>query len=166
MGSSGEDACSHRFCRREDASSMRFRSVCVLILGVGQMPASAQPASSGAQAYMGVGSCSAPQCHGSLSPLTTSKAGVRQNEYTHWVSLEKHSKAYEVLLRERSLVMAKNLKMPEAPAQSERCLVCHAMYAPKELQGAKYQLEDGVSCEACHGPCQGLAGEPRRSRLQ
>jgi hypothetical protein len=126
-------------------------AVMVLILGVGQMPASAQPASSGAQAYMGVGSCSAPQCHGSISPLTTSKAGVRQNEYTHWVSLEKHSKAYEVLLRERSLVIAKNLKMPEAPAQSERCLVCHAMFAPKELQGAKYQLEDGVSCEACHG---------------
>ena len=104
-------------------------AVIVLILGVGQMPASAQPASSGAQAYMGVGSCSAPQCHGSVSPLTTSKAGVRQNEYTHWVSLEKHSKAYEVLLRERSLVMAKNLKMAEAPAQSEKCLVCHAMYA-------------------------------------
>ena len=60
--------------------------VIILVLGVlspplsvGQTPGSA---SSGAQLYMGVGSCSAPQCHGSVSPLTTSKLGVRQNEYT------------------------------------------------------------------------------------
>ena len=42
--------------------------------------------------------------------------------------------------------------MAEPPAQSERCLVCHAMYAPRESRGPKFQLEDGVSCEACHGP--------------
>jgi hypothetical protein len=76
---------------------------------------------------------------------------VRQTEYTHWVSVEKHARAYEVLLKDRSIQMAKNLKMAEAPAQNERCLVCHAMYVPKELEGPKYQREDGVSCEACHG---------------
>lgn len=101
--------------------------------------------------YMGVGSCSAPQCHGSVRELTTSKLGVRQTEHVHWLTQEKHSKAYEVLLKERSVLMAKNLKMTEAPEKSERCLVCHAMHAPKEQQGPKYQVEDGVSCEACHG---------------
>src|SRR6266545_2416943 len=122
-------------------------------LGVGQTPA---------PLYMGVGSCSAPQCHGSVSPLTTSQLGVRQNEYTHWISEEKHARAYEVLLKDRSIQMARNLKMTERPDQSERCLVCHAMYVPKhmlpqgvqsmkELEGPKYQREDGVSCEACHG---------------
>src|SRR2546426_6753318 len=131
-------------------------AVVVLILGLflpplsfGQTPGST---SSGAQLYMGVGSCAAVQCHGSLRELTTSKAGVRQTEHPHWLFKEKHAKAYEVLLKDRSLVMAKNLKMPEPPAQSERCLVCHAMYAPKESRGPKFQLEDGVSCEACHGP--------------
>jgi hypothetical protein len=101
---------------------------------------------------MGVGSCAAVQCHGSLRELTTSKAGVRQTEHPHWLFKEKHAKAYEVLLKDRSLVMAKNLNMAEPPAQSERCLVCHAMYAPREARGPKFQLEDGVSCEACHGP--------------
>jgi Cytochrome c554 and c-prime len=131
-------------------------AVAVLILGVlspplsvGQTPGST---SSGAPLYMGVGSCAAVQCHGSLRELTTSKAGVRQTEHPHWLFKEKHAKAYEVLLKDRSLVMAKNLKMAEPPAQSERCLVCHAMYAPKESRGPKFQLEDGVSCEACHGP--------------
>ncbi|MBM3224882.1 MAG: hypothetical protein FJZ47_13915 [Candidatus Tectomicrobia bacterium] len=138
--------------------------VVVLILGVlspslsvGQSSAPGQATSSAGSStpqYMGVGSCSAPQCHGSVRPLTTSKAGVRQNEYTHWVSVEKHARAYEVLLKERSVIMAKNLKLPEPAEQSDRCLVCHAMHVPKELQGQKYQREDGVSCEACHGPAQ------------
>ena len=103
-------------------------------LGMGQTPAPMQTpgsARSGAPLYMGVGSCSAPQCHGSVRPLTISKTGVRQTEYTHWVSVEKHARAYEVLLKDRSIQMAKNLKMAEAPAQNERCLVCHAMYVPK-----------------------------------
>src|ERR1051325_5329656 len=99
--------------------------VIVLILGVISPPRSVGQTS--APLYMGVGSCSAPQCHGSVSPLTTSKIGVRQNEYTHWISEEKHSRAYEVLLKDRSIQMAKNLKMTERPDQSERCLVCHAM---------------------------------------
>jgi cytochrome c554/c'-like protein len=131
-------------------------AVVILILGVlspplslGQTPGTTR---SGAPLYMGVGSCAAVQCHGSLRELTTSKAGVRQTEHPHWLFKEKHAKAYEVLLKDRSLVMAKNLNMAEPPAQSERCLVCHAMYAPREARGPKFQLEDGVSCEACHGP--------------
>ena len=68
--------------------------------------------------------------------------------------------AYEVLLKDRSFVMAKHLKMAEPPAQSEWCLVCHAMYAPKEPRGPKFQLEDGVRGEACHGSVSCPAGEP------
>ncbi len=134
--------------------------IIVLVLGVLSPPPSV--GQTPAPLYMGVGSCSAPQCHGSVSALTTSQLGVRQNEYTHWISEEKHARAYEVLLRDRSIQMAKNLKLTEPPDQSERCLVCHAMYVPKnmlprgvqsmkELEGPKYQREDGVSCEACHG---------------
>ena len=130
--------------------------VVVLMLGVlspsrslGQAPGST---SSGAPLYMGVGTCAAVQCHGSLRELTTSKAGVRQTEHPHWLFREKHARAYEVLLKDRSLVMAKHLKMAEPPAQSARCLVCHATYAPQESRGPKFQLEDGVGCEACHGP--------------
>lgn len=129
--------------------------VVVLMLGV-LHPARSLAQTTGAvggggQQYMGVGSCSAPQCHGSVSPLTTSKQGVRQTEHVHWLTQEKHSKAYEVLLKERSVQMAKNLKLKEAPEKSERCLVCHTTYATKDQQGPKYQLEDGVGCEACHG---------------
>src|SRR5262245_41715796 len=70
-------------------------AVVVLVLGVlspplsrGQIPAST---SNGAQLYMGVGTCAAVQCHGSLRELTTSKAGVRQTEHPHWLFKEKHA---------------------------------------------------------------------------
>src|SRR5205814_9466741 len=81
----------------------------ILILGVlspprsvGQTPGTS---SSGTPLYMGVGTCAAVQCHGSLRELTTSKAGVRQTEHPHWLFKEKHAKAYEILLKDRSLVM-------------------------------------------------------------
>jgi hypothetical protein len=48
--------------------------------------------------------------------------------------------------------------MTVSPWQSERCLVCHTAYAPRELRSAAYKLEDGVSCEACHGQAEGWLG--------
>src|SRR5499426_537251 len=146
--------------------------VVVLVLGMlspplslGQMAATAPPPGAASKAapsvgagstqrffYMGAESCGASTCHGSAAPRNAPRTGIRQTEYMQWQTNDKHAKAYEVLLKDRSLVMAKNLRMAEPPAQSERCLVCHAMYAPKELRGPKFQLEDGVSCEACHGP--------------
>src|SRR5438034_1276036 len=92
-------------------------------LGVGQTRG---PARSGAQLYMGVGSCAAVQWHGSLSELSISEAGVRQTEHPHWLYKEKHAKAYEVLLKDRSVQIVKNLKFTTPPEQSERCLVCHS----------------------------------------
>ena len=57
-------------------------TVVVLILGVLSPPRSVAQTpgstSNGAPLYMGVGTCAAVQCHGSLRELTTSKAGVRQ----------------------------------------------------------------------------------------
>ncbi len=61
-------------------------------------------------------------------------------------------------------------KTNETAETSERCLTCHgvavhdygvgkknpgaAVGKHKELQGAKYRAEDGVSCDGCHGPAE------------
>ena len=108
--------------------------------------------------YLGVESCGASTCHGSATPRTALRSGIRQTESTQWLATDKHAKAYEVLLKARSLQMAKNLKMAEPPSKSERCLVCHALEAPKELRSSSYKIEDGVGCESCHGQAEGWLG--------
>src|SRR5262252_769521 len=151
--------------------------VVVLLLGmlspplsVGQMAATAPPPGAASQApsiggsmtqrffFMGAESCAASTCHGSTVPRHAPRTGIRQTEYAQWQTNDKHAKAYEVLLKDRSLVMAKNLRMAEPQSKSNRCMVCHSLYAPKELQSASYKVEDGVSCEACHGQAEGWLG--------
>lgn len=54
-----------------------------------------------------------------------------------------HAKAYE------------NLKAADAEAvKNDACLKCHATGAGSdpELNDKKFSVEEGVSCEACHGP--------------
>jgi hypothetical protein len=98
--------------------------------------------------YMGTGSCSSSNCHGSVNALTSSQ--VLQNEYHTWLKLDKHSKAYAALLNEDSQKIASHLGIAQAEKEP-LCLKCHSTYVPSlEEQGPKYQLEDGVSCESCH----------------
>ena len=63
-----------------------------------------------------------------------------------------HSEAYETLGEEKAEKAAAELGI-ESPQQSDRCLKCHTTtydVDPKWLRGLK--LQEGVSCESCHGP--------------
>lgn len=64
-----------------------------------------------------------------------------------------HAKAYATLATEESIKLAKELKIKD-PQKSKECLVCHitAYGIPDSLKGEKYSVEEGVTCEACHGP--------------
>lgn len=72
--------------------------------------------------------------------------------YDKWAAT-KHASAYTVLAGEKAQAIAKDLKI-EDPQKSEKCLICHVTgyEASAKLKGEKYTLEEGVSCEACHGP--------------
>ena len=98
--------------------------------------------------HLGVASCAASQCHGSAIPRDAT--GVLQNEYVTWTQADPHSKAYEVLSNEQSQRIAARLGIGNAREASE-CLGCHADYVPAAQRGDKFQLADGVACEACHG---------------
>ncbi len=65
----------------------------------------------------------------------------------------KHAKAYETLATDSSKAIATGMKIKDAQ-KSEKCLVCHVTgYGVADsLLGAKYSAEEGVTCEACHGP--------------
>ena len=98
--------------------------------------------------HTGVATCAASQCHGSAVPRDGSN--VLQNEYVTWTQDDPHSKAYETLRNDASRAMAARLGLGSAHTASI-CLNCHADNVPASRRGEKFQLSDGVGCEACHG---------------
>jgi nitrate/TMAO reductase-like tetraheme cytochrome c subunit len=91
--------------------------------------------------YMGVAKCKT--CH---------KIEKRGDQYTKWLE-SKHAKAYETLAGEKAMEFAK-AKNIEDPQKSEACVKCHvtAYGLDASRYSEKYTMEEGVGCEACHGP--------------
>lgn len=114
--------------------------------------------------YVGPGSCAAQNCHGSIRPGINSKTTALQNEYVTWHNGDRHAKAYDVLKEPRSIAIARRLGMPAAPSASPKCLDCHTTNVPKEVRGAKFGIEDGVTCESCHGPAGGWLARHTQER--
>ncbi len=100
------------------------------------------------ESHMGVFSCAGSTCHGAVEPWAD--ANVLQNEYITWQRYDKHAKAYQVLLEERSKRIARNLGLKDAHT-AKICLVCHADNVAPEHRFRTFQIGDGVTCEACHG---------------
>jgi hypothetical protein len=102
--------------------------------------------------YLGPTTCGSSSCHGSVTPRRT--LGVRQDEYFIWQKKDRHAQAYGVLFNDRSRAIARRLHLGEA-AESQACRTCHALAVPARLQRGPLELEDGVSCESCHGAASG-----------
>lgn len=133
--------------------------------------------------YFGANTCDGASCHSKpearkeppfLQEYTfwaTVTDGVPQDRHSYAM---KRLKAKDKGGDERSPDIMKKLneieKTSDAADTSERCLTCHgvavhdygvgkknpgaAIGKHKELQGAKYRAEDGVSCDGCHGPAE------------
>lgn len=107
--------------------------------------------------HVGVVNCASSLCHGSVTSWKDSN--VLQNEYVTWSRVDKHAtRAYPVLLTERSQRIARNLGLKEPAHKAALCLDCHTHNPPPAQRGERFKLEDGVSCEACHGPAGGWLG--------
>lgn len=119
-------------------------------------PASAEAAAN----HLGVASCASGVCHGSAKPLNAT--AVLQNEYVTWSHFDPHAEAYRTLRTEKSTLMAKRLGLG-APEREPLCLNCHAEDVKPASRGPRFQLDDGVGCEACHGASQNwIAGHDDR----
>ena len=149
-----------------NAFRSRFLLVIVALAGAAAaLPATAQtpppvhvPASGGAGSALpyrspdqtvGVVNCASSLCHGSVRPWKDSK--VLQTEYVTWSRVDKHARAFLTLSNAQSKRIAQNLGIGD-PTKEKICLDCHAHNVPAAQRGERYRLEDGVSCEACHGP--------------
>lgn len=100
---------------------------------------------------LGVVSCASSLCHGSIAGWAGSP--VTQNEYVVWSRLDKHARAYNLLLNEKSRRIAANLALPQPAHQSKVCLDCHAHH-PAAAPAPEHKVTDGIGCEGCHGPAQ------------
>jgi len=98
---------------------------------------------------MGVVNCANSLCHGSVEPIKG--ANILQTEYVTWSRVDKHARAWQTLFSERSLRIAKNLGIGK-PSEARICLDCHTHNVPKDRRAERFQVDDGVACEACHGP--------------
>lgn len=134
-------------------------ALCVMLLGwllLSGLPggewgvADAAPA---ARAYTGVASCAGSTCHGRMEG---DGKVVRQDELMRWQEPSTpggaHSRAHAVLNGTRGRQIAATLGLGDA-ASAPACLGCHS--TPAAARGARFLTQDGVGCEACHGPASG-----------
>src|SRR5580658_4801176 len=106
--------------------------------------------------FTGPGSCASPSCHGSVQVRTDTS--VEQNEYSTWVVKDKHARAFAVLSNDvaKRITRLMGLKQPDT---EPRCLACHALDVPEAQRARTFDMTDGVSCEACHGPASNWLGK-------
>ena len=103
--------------------------------------------------HLGVATCGGSTCHGRQE---ADGEIVRQDEIMLWQEESTpggaHSRAFRVLREPRSIAIAKRLGIKDAASASE-CLGCHSTAAASK--GPRFQLNDGVGCESCHGASSG-----------
>jgi hypothetical protein len=98
--------------------------------------------------HEGVATCASSACHGRAQQVAAGR--VPLNEYVTWASFDPHAGAFATLRNERSRTMARRLGIARADAAPE-CLSCHADDVPPARRGVRFQPDDGIGCEACHG---------------
>jgi len=146
-------------CTRRSFSAFLF----VVALAVAEVAISAFAQDVGK--YSGPGSCAASNCHGSVTPRTTTE--IRQNEYSIWAAQDRHAHAYLVLSNPVSLRMGKILKLSTPPAQADKCRVDLARAQTRghvaERGVMQLQLDVGVGVlertnDLAHQPTDGCRG--------
>ena len=94
--------------------------------------------------FTGLASCQSSLCHG---------GGVGKDQSGIWATVDFHVRAYAILVTPRSKGITDALHSM-TPALNNRCTVCHSPFQPlpdyRVLPAAR--TDQGVSCEACHGP--------------
>ena len=105
--------------------------------------------------YTGPGSCSSTSCHGSVKPRADNR--IFQNEYSIWVVKDKHAKAYEALTGQVGERIGRILGVGKSE-QAAKCLACHALDVPANSRAKTFELNEGVTCESCHGPASAWLG--------
>jgi hypothetical protein len=115
-------------------------------------PAQEKPAEPLKPFYFGVSVCKG--CHtkvpeGEILPLV-----CECNEYTTWITEDKHGQAYQMLSDALGKRMGDRLKK-EVTRPETGCIACHGIAISEEQKKVyadkSFNVADGVSCVVCHG---------------
>ena len=144
--------------RRPSLAAFAALAVAAALAAAAQEPAPAgavaPPVAGGEPGfYLGVGSCLGAGCHGATVPQAESR--ILGNEYYTWLRRDPHQGAYNLLFNEHSRLIAANVRLSEPAHRAALCLDCHAFSVPAARRRGAVPIEDGISCEACHGPASG-----------
>lgn len=129
-------------------TALRLLTLSALAAAVAVMAGAPSVAHAAGYKHLGVASCGFSNCHGHLTPQTG--RDVALNEFRIWLSDDRHSQAYVALEQPAARAIAAKLGLPSA-VNARICLNCHADNVPQSQRGPRFQLRDGVGCEACHG---------------
>ena len=134
-------------------------AVCAVSILAGRAAVAAPVSTADRGVHEGVASCADSSCH---SRQIDSGVTVRQNEIITWQDPSSpagaHSRAWRVLTQPRAQAIARKMGIG-APQEAKECLGCHA--DPAAQRGARFRLDDGVGCEACHGGSSGWLASHR-----
>lgn len=105
------------------------------------MGLSSAEAATAAHEFTGAKKCSL--CH---------KSPEQGAQYKIWLE-STHAKAFQILGSDRAKSLGASLGVSD-PQTSPKCLKCHstAYYFTEKIVSQKITVEEGVSCESCHGP--------------
>lgn len=106
--------------------------------------------------FVGAETCATSGCHGAADP--------KRFQFQYWQAADPHSKAFSTLTTARSARMAEDLKLGEA-TKSVTCTACHAPFngLPENRLTANVKVQEGVSCESCHGAAsEWVRSHPRK----
>jgi hypothetical protein len=92
---------------------------------------------------------------------TCHTAEDKGNQYSLW-QMRGHSKAFEVLSSKEAFKAAADRGINGPPAESPECLKCHAPLFEKSQQ----LMQEGVTCEVCHGPGSAYSNQYRMKRRE
>lgn len=114
----------------------------IMAVGLTMALSFAQEAKKGNFKYVGVAKCK--MCH---------KGEKNGNIFEKWQS-DKHSQAYATLATDYAKQVAAKAGVKGDPQKAPECLSCHVTgyHAAAAMKEVSLTLEEGVSCEACHGP--------------
>lgn len=121
---------------------MNLRTVIVTLTATAFVATSLVAADRDAANYVGVKTCG--MCH---------KKDDTGNQLAKWEA-SPHAKAFETLGTDKAKEVGKKLGV-DNPQTSGKCLKCHATaynFTETLAGNEKLKVEDGVTCESCHGP--------------
>ena len=118
------------------------RSVVVLLVIAVGCAFSLSQAQAADATYLGASQCK--MCHNKKD---------EGEQWNKWKAV-KHSGAFETLKSPAAVKIGQDKGLPKPPSESPECLKCHVTGydAAAKTVPEKIKMEDGVQCEACHGP--------------